>query len=347
MKALVTGGGGFLGTRIAQLLHARGDEVMALGRNRYPHLEAVGIETVQSDLRDAEAIDVACEGMDVVFHVGAVAGIWGTSEMFWDINAGGTANVLAACRSHGVPRLVYTSSPSVVFGRESLCGVDESQPYPRKHLADYPKTKAVAERMVIKANKADLSTVALRPHFIFGPGDPHLVPRVIDRARRGKLKRVGDGSNLVDLTYIDNAADAHVLAADSLAPDAPCAGKAYFITQGEPVELWSWINELLSSIGVPAVRKSVSYGMADTAGRALEWIYRAGKLAGEPPMTRFMASQMAKSHYFCIDAARRDFGYEPRVSNREGLERLVGWLTGKAVGGNPITLKEPAKAQSA
>lgn len=329
MKALVTGGGGFLGTRIVQMLHARGDDVCALGRNRYPHHEAAGIATVQADLCDAGAILRACEGMDAVFHVAAMPGIWGPRDMFWEINSGGTANVLAACRSCKVPKLVFTSSPSVVFGNGSLCGVDESEPYPETHLADYPKTKAVAERMVLRANAPALATVALRPHLIWGPGDPHLIPRVIERAKRRKLRQVGDGENLVDITYIDNAAEAHILAADALAPGAACAGKAYFISQGEPVTLWAWINELLAAMEVPVVCRRVSYRSADRMGGMFERLYRLLRSRSEPPMTRFLASQLAKSHYFSIEAARRDLGYEPRVSTEEGVRRLLVSLRGE------------------
>ncbi|MGB0715890.1 MAG: NAD-dependent epimerase/dehydratase family protein [Phycisphaerae bacterium] len=342
MKALVTGGGGFLGTRIVEMLLERGDVPVALGRNRYAHLDKLGVQTVQADLRDPQAVKDACEGMDVVFHVGALAGIWGPSHLFWDINAGGTANVLAGCRAHGVSRLVYTSSPSVVFGNDALCGVDESQPYPAKHTADYPKTKASAERMILKANRPELRTVSLRPHLIWGPNDPHIIPRLLERARKGRLKQVGDGTNLVDITYIDNAADAHLQAADALDSHDACCGRAYFISQGEPVALWPWINELLESLGAPCVRKSVSYGMADTIGRVLETVYRTCRLKGEPPMTRFVASQLAKSHYFCIDAARRDLGYEPRVSTEEGMARLIDWMsTPSKIQRGPISVAKP------
>ncbi len=338
MKALVTGGGGFLGTRIVEMLSARGDDVTALGRNRYPHLDRLGVATVAVDLRDADAVRRAVVGFDAVFHVAAVAGIWGSPELFWDINAGGTAHVLGACRANGIEKLIYTSSPSVVFGRDDLCGVDESHPYAKKHLADYPKTKAVAERMVLKANRATLATVALRPHLIWGPGDPHLIPRVLDRARRGRLVRVGNGRNLVDITYIDNAAEAHVMAADALGPGAPCAGKAYFISQGEPVALWPWLGEILKGAGAPPVKRAISLAVADRIGAVLEFAYRKGRIQREPPMTRFLAAQLGRSHYFSIEAARKDFGYAPSVPTEDGVRCLLEGLTGKAVQPTPMPL---------
>lgn len=329
MKVLVTGGGGFLGSRIAQMLRERGDDVTILGRRRYPHLEAEGIPYIVADIREADAVARACRGSDAVFHVAALTGIWGRRRDFWDINVAGTRNVLDACRSCGIAKLIYTSSPSVVFGRDELCGVDESQPYPDRYLAHYPETKAAAERMVLAANVAELATVALRPHLIWGPGDPHLIPRIVARAKAGKLVRVGNGTNLVDITYIDNAAAAHLLACDALSPSAACAGRAYFISQGEPVSLWAWIDEVLGLLRLPKPRRAVSLGTAAAIGAVLEMIYRGLRLSSEPKMTRFVALQLGKSHYFDISAARHDLGYEPKVTTAEGMRRLVGWLRGE------------------
>lgn len=331
MKALVTGGGGFLGSAIARMLHERGDEVTVFGRSSYPHLERLGIRAIRGDLRSPGAVRAAVKGIDVVFHAAAATGIWGPRRMFWGINVGGTRNVVAACREAGVTKLVYTSSPSVVFGTDDLCGVDESVPYPDRHLAAYPQTKAVAEREVLAANDKGLATVALRPHLIWGPGDPHLIPRVLDRARRGRLVQVGDGRNLVDIVYVDNAAQAHLLAADALRAGAACAGRAYFVSQGEPVALWPWLNRIIEAMGLPPVRRAVSYRTAYRAGAMLEGTYgllgmtRANK---EPLMTRFLASQLAKSHYFDISAARRDLGFRPVVTTEEGLARLLAALQG-------------------
>lgn len=332
MKALVTGGGGFVGTRIAQMLIERGDDVLVLGRSRYPHHDAAGIATVQADLRDAGAVARACAGVDVVFHAGGLTGVWGKRNTFHDINVGGTSNVIEACRRNGVGRLVFTSSPSVVFGTDDICGADESRPYPARYLAVYPETKAEAERAVLAANGPGLSTVAIRPHLVWGPGDSNLIPRVLARARAGRFLQVGDGKNLVDITYIDNAAEAHLLAADVLAPGSPCAGRAYFISQGEPVSFWPWINGVLAAVGVPQVSKAISYKKAHRIGATLEFVYRCLRIQKEPIMTRFVASQLAKSHYFNISAARRDLGYVPRISTEEGVRRLAAAILGKGSG---------------
>jgi len=328
MKAFVTGGGGFLGSAIVRMLHERGDEVSVLGRGNYPHIAAYVKQLCQADIRAALAVQRASEGVDVVFHVAAMAGIWGKRKDFWSVNVEGTRNVIEACRANGVPRLVFTSTPSVVFAKDDLCGVNESTPYPTRYLASYPETKAVAERMVLAANSPTLATVALRPHLIFGPGDPHLIPRVIARARQRQLVQVGDGKNLVDVTYLDNAADAHVKAADALTPGGRCAGRAYFISQGEPVSLWPWLNELLAAFGAPTVTRSLTFRTAFFAGSAFEAVYRMLRIGREPSMTRFLATQLAKSHYFDISSARRDFGYDPTVSTADGVRRLVATLGG-------------------
>lgn len=326
MRSLVTGGGGFLGGRIVEMLRQRGDEVTVLGRRPYPRLAAAGVTCIQGDVRDAAAVRAACAGMDAVFHVAGVPGIWGRRETYYEINTVGTLNVVAACRAAGVPRLIYTSSPSVVMSDAPLRGADESAPYPARYLTHYSETKALAERAVLGANDESLRTVALRPHLIFGPGDPHLMPRVIGRARRGKLIRVGDGDNRVDIIYVDNAARAHLQAADALRPGAACAGRAYFITNGEPVRLWEWFAMVLAAIGAPPVMRAISYQAAYRAGATLEWLYRLLGIQREPIMTRFLAGQLAHDHYFNIDAARRDLGYNVEVDMEEGTRRLVEWL---------------------
>jgi len=326
VRALVTGGGGFLGSRIVAMLQERGDDVTALGRSEYPHLEALGVRTVRVDVRDAQAVRQACRGMDVVFHAAAIPGIWGPRELYYSINTLGTRNVIAACRAAGVGRLVHTSSPSVVLGGGPVRGGDESIPYPGRYLAAYPWSKALAEKEVLAAHQGPLRTVALRPHLVFGPGDPNLLPRIIARARHKRLVQVGDGRNRVDLTYIDDAARAHLRAADELHAAARCAGKAYFITQGEPVVLWEWIAQVLEALGLPPVRRGISSGSASCVGTVLEWVFRACRVGREPPMTRFLADQLSQDHYFSIRAAARDFGFAPSipmsVATHQTLARL-------------------------
>jgi 2-alkyl-3-oxoalkanoate reductase len=322
MKALVTGGGGFLGGAIVRQLRARGDQVRTFSRSNHQALSLLGVEQFRGDLTDPTAVLDAARGCDVVFHVAAKAGIWGSYEDYYKANVAGTGNVIAACLAHQVGRLVYTSSPSVVFTGCDVEGGDESLPYPASYEAHYPHTKAVAEQMVLDANSDFLATVSLRPHLIWGPGDNHLVPRIVAKGRAGKLRRIGSRPCLVDTIYVDNAAEAHLNAADSLRPGAPAAGKAYFISNGEPLPLWEMVNRILAAAGLPAETRSMSPTLAQAAGTFCETLWKVLRLSGEPPMTRFLASELSSAHWFDISAARRDFGYQPRISIDEGLQQL-------------------------
>jgi nucleoside-diphosphate-sugar epimerase len=245
MKALVTGGGGFLGLYITEQLVARGDSVRVLCRGAYPRLGELGVEQLRGDIRDADTVRRACDGVETVFHAAAVAGIWGPWDHFYGINTEGTRNVIEACRAAGVAKLVYTSSPSVIYDGLPHENVDETYPYPRRYLCHYPHTKAIAERAVLAANGNALATVSLRPHLIWGPRDSQLVPRLIERAKSGRLRRIGDGRNMISMSYVENVAAAHLAAADALAVGSRVAGQAYFINEPEPVNLWGWIDQLL------------------------------------------------------------------------------------------------------
>jgi nucleoside-diphosphate-sugar epimerase len=328
--ALVTGGGGFLGTAIVRMLVERGVRVRSFSRNRYPHLDGLGIEQVQGDLAEAGSVDRACKDVEVVFHTAAKAGVWGPYGAFYRANSLGTFRLIEACREASVSRLVYTSSPSVVFGGSDMAGVDESVSYPERYNTHYQATKAAAEKAVLAAASDDLATVALRPHLIWGPGDPHLTPRILQRAEA--LRIVGNGTNRVDTVYVDNAARAHLLAADRLADTSEISGRCYFISQGEPIPLWEMINRILEAGGKPPVKKSISFPAAWLAGALLELIYGIFHLPGEPRMTRFLASELAKDHWFDISASRRDLGYEPTVSMEEGMQRLKRWLDSRQEG---------------
>ena len=327
MRVLVTGGGGFLGGALVRQLVADGHAVRTFSRHRYVDLDALGVEQIEGDVRDEAALADACRGIETVFHTAAIAGIWGPYDHYYEINTQGTFHMLAAARQAGCRCLVYTSSPSVTFDGQSQQGIDESAPYPRRWLCAYPKTKALAERAVLAADDpAGMRTCALRPHLIWGPGDPHLIPRLVARARQGRLRRIGRGDNRIDMVFVENAAEAHRLAAVALRESGKPGGKAYFITQGEPVRCWDWINEILALAGLPPVSRSVPLRLAYTVGAVMEGIWKTARLQGEPPMTRFLALQLGTDHYFSIEAAKRDFGYLPTISTEEGMRRLGKWL---------------------
>ncbi len=324
MFALVTGGGGgFLGRHIVDQLLARGDRVRVLSRSDSPDLSAQGVECHLGDLRDALAVQRACSGVDAVFHTAAVPGIWGRWETFHSINTVGTEHVMEGCLQGGVRKLIYTSSPSVVYDGSPHVMADESLPYPETYLCAYPHTKAIAERAVLAANApGQLLTIALRPHLIWGPRDNHLIPRLIQRARSGQLRQVGDGTNEISMSYVENVAAAHLQACDALSDTAPCAGRAYFINEPEPVRLWEWVNRLLGIAGLPPVQKRISARTAYVMGSCLEIVYRTLRINSEPRMTRFLATQLSQSHSYSVAAAVRDFGYRPLVSVEEGVRRL-------------------------
>ncbi len=326
MKALVTGGGGFLGGAITRRLLDLGHSVRCYTRGCYPSLEKLGVEVFRGDLADAKAVEEACHNCESVFHVAAKVGLWGDYNEYYQTNVTGTENVIASCRSLGISRLVYSSTPSVVFAGHDMEGMDESVPYPQHYKAAYPETKAAAERIILAANDAQLATVALRPHLIWGPGDTHLVPGVIARGRTGKLRKLGKTLRLVDHTYIENAAEAHILAANRLSPGSPISGRVFFISQGQPLPLWEFINRILQSADLPSVTRTISPHLAYAAGWLCEIMYRTLRLRGEPPMTRFLAEELATSHWFNMAAARQELGYRPKISTEEGFKRLEEWL---------------------
>ena len=326
LPVLVTGGGGFLGRAIVGRLVAAGYRVRSFARGAYPELEALGVETARGDLTDAPAVRRACAGCAVVFHNAARAAVWGGLDSFYGPNVTGTENVLHACRDEGVERLVFTSTASVVFGRHDIQGGDESLPYPQRPASPYAATKAEAERLVLAADSPGLRTISLRPHLIWGPGDTQIVPRVIAQARAGTLRRVGDGTNIVDTTYIDNAAIAHLLAAEALEWNPRASGRAYFVTNGEPIRLWELIDRFLAAADLPPVTRTVSRTVAVSLGAVLERMHRGLNLPGEPRMTRFLAEELATSHWFSIEAAERELGYRPAVSIAEGLDRFGAWM---------------------
>ena len=324
-SVLVTGGGGFLGKAIIRRLLEKGyADITSFSRNFYPDLEKAGVKQIPGDLSDPEAADRACRGIEMVFHTAAKAGVWGKFEDYYQTNVRGTENILDACRRHKVGRLIYTSSASVVYNGRDMTGPDETVPFPETYLTHYPRTKAIAEKMVGDAATPDLRTIILRPHLIWGPGDNHLAPRII--ARAASLAIVGSGKNVADTIYIDNAAEAHILAGEKLAGNPELSGNRYFISQDDRVPVWEMINGILCAAGLEPVRRKIPAGLAWLAGAVLEWIYRSFNIQSEPGMTRFVARELSTSHWYDISAAKRDLGFRPWISTEEGLDRLEKWF---------------------
>ena len=325
-QALVTGGGGFLGSNIVRMLLDKGATVRSLQRSDNPDLKKPGVEIIRGDISDRNTVINAAQGCDVIFHVAAKAGIWGDYDDYYQCNVTGTKNIIDACKAHNIQKLIYTSSPSVVFAGEDEENINESTPYAEHFLTAYQKTKALAEQMVLEANNETLATIALRPHLIWGLGDPHLAPRIIERAKAGRLRLVGKQNNLVDSTYIDNAALAHLLAEEALGTNTNCAGKAYFISNNEPLPMSELINKILATANLPPVTKAIPTQLAYTIGMMMELFYKLFKLKDEPIMTRFVAKQLSCAHWYDLTAAKNDLGYQTKITIDEGMDRLKASL---------------------
>lgn len=326
MRVLVTGGGGFLGSHIVDRLLRRGDAVAVFGRRDYPALAARGATCHRGDVADIDALRIAAGRAEAVFHCAAIPGIWGDYESYYRANVTGTRNVLAVCAELGIGRLVYTSTPSVVHGGRNIEGGDESLPYPERYLTPYAQTKAEAEKLVLAAGGPRLAVAAIRPHLIFGPGDAQLIPKLLARARAGRLRRVGDGTNVISVSYVENVADAHLLAMDNLGPGGRAAGQAYFVNEPEPVNCWDFINAIVAGAGLPPVTRSVPFTAAYLAGWFCEKAFALLGRKDDPPLTRFLAMQLATSHWFRTDKARRELGWRPRVPLEEGVRRMIDSL---------------------
>jgi nucleoside-diphosphate-sugar epimerase len=319
---LVTGGTGFVGRHLVAALLREGVAVRVLGRDFRGMADprSAGAERRLVDLRDRRGVIAACEGVETVFHVGALSAPWGARADFAAINVAGTESVIAGCRRHGVRRLVYVSSPSVIFDGRDHIEATEAMPYPRRFTSVYSLTKKLGEDRVNAAARAGLETVILRPKAIFGPGDRALLPRLVAAAERGRLPQIGDGHNLVDLTYVENVVHALLLARAASA----AVGHTYTITNGEHVPLWEAIRAVLRRLGLSDSLRAVPLGAVLAAAGLME--LRAAVMGREPLLTRYSAAILARTQTYDIRAARRELGYAPVVSFAEGMERTLAAL---------------------
>lgn len=326
MNVLVTGGGGFMGMALIKRLIKEGHKVTSFSRREYPLHWALGINSIQADIREYEAVEKACENCDVVFHLAAKVGIWGSYDSYHSVNVTGTRNLIEACKKQGVGRIVFTSSSSVIFDGSDLDGVDESYPYPEKYLSHYSSTKSLAEQEIIEANSELLKTISLRPHLVWGPYDAHLIPGILKRARTGNLRRIGKEEHFIDTTYIDNMTDALILAAEALANKPEAAGKNFFITNGEPARVWDFVNSIIQIAGHEPVQKKIPEKAAFVAAGLSEFMHKAFKMKSEPFMTRFAIKELCTNHWFDISNAKDILGYNPGISYAEGFKNLKDYL---------------------
>jgi nucleoside-diphosphate-sugar epimerase len=326
MNVLVTGGGGFIGMALIKRLNAEGHRVTSFSRREYPLHWALGIKSIQADIRNQEAIEEACKGRDIVFHLAAKVGIWGKYDDYYSTNVTGTANVIRACKNQGVKGIVFTSASSVVFDGSDLEGIDETYPYPAKHGSHYSGTKAEAEKMIVRANTENLKTISLRPHLVWGPYDSHLIPGILKRASSGRLRRIGDQEHFIDTTYIDNMVDSLMLAARALESNTDACGRNFFITNGEPARVWDFVNSIIQIAGHGPVQKRIPERVAMIGAGFSEWSHRIFNINSEPFITRFAIKELCTNHWFDISSAKEILGYEPRVSYAEGFKHLKEYL---------------------
>jgi nucleoside-diphosphate-sugar epimerase len=317
--AFVTGGSGFIGSRLIERLAGDGWTVRALARSdrAAERVRAVGAEAVRGDLGDQAALVRGAQGADVTFHVAAKAEDWGDWNEFRRVNVDGTNAVLAASRAAGVRRVVHVGTEAALLHGQPLVMADERTPLALHSPSPYPATKAAAEAAVISANGDRLETIVVRPRFVWGPGDTTLLPVMIEMVERGRFRWIGGGGHLTSTTHVDNCVTGLLLAADH-----GTAGAAYFVTDGKPVVFREFVTALLATRGVQAPGASVPRPVAAAVAGAGEAAWRLLRLRGAPPLTRFAVWAASLECTLDDSRARADLGYAPVISRAEGLAAL-------------------------
>lgn len=321
MKTLITGATGFLGGALTRRLHSMGWDVTALGRNpaKLNKLEDDGIRAVRADISKKDQVTASFSDVELVFHCAALPSPWGNFEKFYQANVIGTRNIVQACLQNNVKRLVYVSTPSIYFDYNSRIAVKENDPLPEP-ISHYAHTKRLAEEEIDKGFAQGLAVVSIRPRALFGEGDTVIFPRLLSRLKSGRLPILGDGENIVDLTYIQNVVDALLLCAES---PKNTLGKTYNISNGEPVKIWELVNRICDELNLPHPKRKISKHTAHTAASIIEFFYSLIPYSPEPPLTRVTVSMLANNTTLDISAARNELGYQPNVSVEEGVQRFL------------------------
>lgn len=330
MRVLVTGATGFLGSHLVDRCIEQGDRVRCLVResSNLDYLKRYqDIEFSYGSLMDEDVIDKAMEGIEVVYHAAARSADWGTRRQFWESNYLGAIHVLRSCKKAGVKRLVYVSTPGVVYDYTDHVHIDESQPYPRKFANYYCEAKARAEQEILAANDPDgLVTVAIRPHAIWGPRDLiGFVPRIVARMVERRMVRIAGANNAsIDMTYVTDAADACILAGKS----NRCAGKPYFISDGEETKIAEFMHRLCQVFDLPSPSITLPKSLAWAIAYISDLVWQIPCLAEnyEPVVTRYAVGMATNRTTHDISAAKRDLGYEPKVNVELGLTLLKKWV---------------------
>lgn len=328
-KILVTGGCGFIGSNLVNGFADLGHEVTVLDFGGKAFRDDV--KFVDMNICDRQAVIDVCAGMDSIIHNASIVHTKHNQEdIVWDVNYGGTLNIMEACKVHKIPRLVYISSASAVYEGHDIEYGDETLPYSTISQAPYADSKIQAEKEVLAFSGTTVTQCcAIRPHVVFGVGDNRFMPTILLKAKEGKLKRaIGDRDKLSDFTYVSNLVDAVVMAEDHLVSGSPVCGQAYFITNGEPMAFFDFVEKVLVQLGYPPIVGKVPYWLAYTVAAVMEGIdtLRGGTLNAESGLSRFSVRYMVTHHYYSIEKAKRDFGWSPKVNLEEGIRLTVNAL---------------------
>ncbi len=294
----------------------RGDEVTTMQR----HSTGTDTREVVASILDRDAVARACEGQDAVIHLAAKVGVTGSWDEYKAANVDGSGLLREAARRAGVSAFVHVSSPSVAHGGKALIGAGASPAEPLSTRGHYATSKAIAEAEALTASSDSMPVVAIRPHLVWGPGDTQLVGRIVDRARNGRLPLIGSGLALIDSTYVDNAADALVAAADRA---QELGGNAYVVANGEPRTVHELVARIVASAGIKWSPRHVPAMAAISGGAAIERIWERTGREDDPPMTSFLAEQLSTAHWFDQRQTRLALGWTPSVSLAEGFDRLA------------------------
>jgi 2-alkyl-3-oxoalkanoate reductase len=333
---LITGGTGFVGAAIVEALRGARTRVRVLARTPSRVEARDGVEVVQGDLAHPESLEPALRGVTSVYHVGGQVGHHGERDTYFRVNVDGTSALLHAAHRAGVRRFVHTSTPSVIADGTDHFGVDESHPVPTTHASPYPASKAAAERLVMAAHRDEFRTVVLRPHLVWGPGASQWVRGFLHRAERGAGLRIGDGSNRVGMTFLDDCVAAHLTAMQALAADARVGGAAYFVHGGEPVRLWDWVDALCRACELAPPTRRIPASLARGIGSACDLLVRARLTSRALPLSRYLVDELTTEHYSDISRARERLGYIPRISIADGISRVAQWYRATRAGHAPL-----------
>jgi 2-alkyl-3-oxoalkanoate reductase len=321
MRVLVTGASGMYGGGVARALVGRGDEVTVFQRR--PAARA-GARELLGDVTDPSAVARAVDGQDAVVHLAARVSVVGEWPAFEQVNVTGTSTLLDAAREAEVGRFVFVSTPSVAHRGEPLVGAPAEPADPDHARGHYARSKAMAEQLALAADRGEaergMAVVAVRPHLVWGPGDTQLIGRIVERARNGRLALIDHGAALIDTTYLDNAVDATVAALDRA---ETIHGRAFVISNGEPRTVREILTEVCRAAGIAPPRRRVPFRLAHLGGAAAEALWRRLGREDDPPMTAFLAEQLATAHWFDQRETTNALAWTPRVSLDEGFDRLA------------------------